>query len=156
MKEAKYKNLFVPSYIKRYINVKKAFPIEKYNPNAHTKKKENVKRRRPAVGGMTDMLSILGLQLVGRHHSGIDDSINIARVCLQLMKEGFEFRQDHINVKNYSTGNLSEFLALVEEVGKEIPLFEPSPLQYDLTVHEDLKREFKEEEMKEEIKEEDE
>jgi len=46
---------------------------------------------------MTDMLEILGLELVGRHHSGIDDSINISRVVLQLVKEGFALTQQHVN-----------------------------------------------------------
>jgi len=45
MWEAKYKNFFVPSYLKRYINIKKAFPIHKYNPTK-SEQKVNVKRGR--------------------------------------------------------------------------------------------------------------
>jgi len=45
---------------------------------------------------MLEMLNILGLRVEGRHHSGVDDSINIARICLQLMKEGFEFNLSYV------------------------------------------------------------
>jgi hypothetical protein len=34
------------------------------------------------------MLQSLGLVFDGRHHSGLDDSINIARIALELMKDG--------------------------------------------------------------------
>ncbi len=40
---------------------------------------------------MTDMLAMLKLKLEGRHHSGIDDTRNIARCALQLMKDGKQF-----------------------------------------------------------------
>ena len=35
--------------------------------------------------GMAAMLEQLGLQLVGRHHSGIDDTRNIARIVIELI-----------------------------------------------------------------------
>jgi len=35
------------------------------------------------------MLQNLGLIFDGRHHSGLDDSINIARIALELMKVWF-------------------------------------------------------------------
>ncbi len=38
------------------------------------------------MGGMDQMLDELGLELVGHHHSGIDDSRNIAKICHELMK----------------------------------------------------------------------
>jgi len=38
-------------------------------------------------GGMTAMLSSLGLPLVGRHHSGIDDCRNIASILCKLVEE---------------------------------------------------------------------
>jgi inhibitor of KinA sporulation pathway (predicted exonuclease) len=37
------------------------------------------------------MLQSLGLVFDGRHHSGLDDSINIARIALELMKVEFDF-----------------------------------------------------------------
>jgi inhibitor of KinA sporulation pathway (predicted exonuclease) len=35
------------------------------------------------------MLQSLGLTFDGRHHSGLDDSFNIARIALELMKVYF-------------------------------------------------------------------
>lgn len=35
---------------------------------------------------MPDMLSSLGLALEGRHHSGLDDSRNIARIAKELCR----------------------------------------------------------------------
>jgi inhibitor of KinA sporulation pathway (predicted exonuclease) len=37
---------------------------------------------------MTNMLSKLGLELQGRHHSGLDDCRNIGRVLVELVKRG--------------------------------------------------------------------
>ena len=42
---------------------------------------------------MTEMLELCELELEGRHHSGLDDSKNIARVALHLMQNGYEFTQ---------------------------------------------------------------
>lgn len=42
---------------------------------------------------MTDMLAWCGLELEGRHHSGIDDARNIAKVALKLLEHGFVFNQ---------------------------------------------------------------
>ncbi len=39
-------------------------------------------------GGMTDMLAFLRLPLVGRHHSGIDDTRNIAAILMHLLENG--------------------------------------------------------------------
>lgn len=41
-------------------------------------------------GGMTGMLSKLGLSLDGRHHSGIDDTRNIAKIASALIAMGWE------------------------------------------------------------------
>lgn len=40
--------------------------------------------------GMTDMLDRFQLKLEGRHHSGIDDCNNIARVLLQMLEKGYK------------------------------------------------------------------
>jgi ERI1 exoribonuclease 3 len=40
---------------------------------------------------MESMLEELELELEGRHHSGIDDSKNIARCVLSLLNIGFSF-----------------------------------------------------------------
>ena len=42
---------------------------------------------------MDGMLKDLNLELTGRHHSGIDDSRNIAKIAMTLMKGGLEFNQ---------------------------------------------------------------
>ena len=40
--------------------------------------------------GMLHMLDHFGMKLKGRHHSGIDDCRNIARVCKQMIKDGWQ------------------------------------------------------------------
>jgi inhibitor of KinA sporulation pathway (predicted exonuclease) len=42
----------------------------------------------PKQQGMAGMLRGLGLKLVGRHHSGIDDARNIASIVVELCKNG--------------------------------------------------------------------
>jgi len=78
MKEAKHKDLFIPSYLKKWINIKKVFPIHLYNTSAKANEIKDIRKAKTVVGGMTDMLNIVGLNLTGRHHSGVDDSVNIA------------------------------------------------------------------------------
>jgi ERI1 exoribonuclease 3 len=43
--------------------------------------------------GMAGMLPALNLKLEGKHHSGIDDSKNIAKIALELLKRGGVFSQ---------------------------------------------------------------
>ena len=64
--EARCKGVKLPSYLKRWINLKKVFPVK--------------------VKGMTSMLEYLGLVLEGRHHSGIDDARNISKCAIALLK----------------------------------------------------------------------
>jgi len=42
---------------------------------------------------MPDMLDLCGLKLEGRHHSGIDDSRNIAACVIKCLELGFTFTQ---------------------------------------------------------------
>lgn len=42
---------------------------------------------------MPEMLELMGLELEGRHHSGIDDAQNIAKVAIALLEREFEFNQ---------------------------------------------------------------
>ena len=65
----------VPRHFRHWINVKKSFQ-EQYQ----TQKAK----------GMTGMLAKLNLQLEGRHHSGIDDCRNIARICQVMIQDGWE------------------------------------------------------------------
>eukprot|EP00736_Rhodelphis_marinus_P011301 Rmarinus@m.25818 len=67
-----------PTYLKRWINVKINF-IEYFNFNKRT--------------GMPGMLSQLQLPLIGRHHSGIDDTRNIAEITRSLLRKGSVFRE---------------------------------------------------------------
>lgn len=59
-----------------------------------------IKKCKPTVRGMTDMLELLELELEGRHHSGIDDCKNLTRVVQKLMQEGYKFTQGMVFVKN--------------------------------------------------------
>ena len=65
-----YLKLSYPHYLKRWINIKTCF--------------QSAMGRR--AGGMTSMLRDLHLSLDGRHHSGIDDSRNIAKILRELAK----------------------------------------------------------------------
>ena len=69
--EAKYKKITLPDYLKKWINIK--FCFNQYAKN-------DIKQ------GMVGMLNYLGLQLEGRHHSGIDDCHNISRIAIYLLK----------------------------------------------------------------------
>lgn len=42
------------------------------------------------------MLELCGIELEGRHHSGIDDARNIANCVIKCLKEGFEFTQEMV------------------------------------------------------------
>ena len=49
------------------------------------------------------MLDYLNLEFIGRHHSGIDDTRNIAKILLKIISDGhvnFEIKQKIIKVKN--------------------------------------------------------
>lgn len=93
-----------PNYLKRWINLKKVIPIEKVQKAIKNNDKsldvqgewsdnQRIEKSKPCKFGMTDMLDWCGLKMVGRHHSGIDDSRNIANVALKLLEHGFVFNQ---------------------------------------------------------------
>lgn len=101
-KEAKFKNCELKDYLRRWINIKKAFPSHIPKPDEiQADSFENrhlnftamglMSKAKNTTNGMTDILSKLGLELEGRHHSGIDDSRNIARSALKLMQHGMQF-----------------------------------------------------------------
>ena len=60
--------LSIPHYFRRWVNIKRIFEEATGEKNK----------------GMPGMLRHLGLQLEGRHHSGIDDSRNIAHILAKL------------------------------------------------------------------------
>ncbi|KJE92753.1 hypothetical protein CAOG_003661 [Capsaspora owczarzaki ATCC 30864] len=64
-----------PAPYRQWINIKKEFAV-KYGVSPP---------------GMTAMLDMLRLDLVGRHHSGIDDCRNIAAVAKEMLRDGHVF-----------------------------------------------------------------
>ena len=70
----KHHGIPTPAGLRQWINLKHAFP-------------DVYRGMRPR--GMTEMLDHLGLQLEGRHHSGIDDARNIARVAMRMLASGW-------------------------------------------------------------------
>lgn len=70
--QCKYQKLGYPDYLRRWINVKDLF------------ERITGKSRKRNGMGMVGMLRELGLKLDGRHHSGIDDSKNIAKILATL------------------------------------------------------------------------
>lgn len=54
------------------------------------KKSYQAVRSRSRAPGMRGMLKGMGLELIGRHHRGIDDCRNIARLCRALVQSGAE------------------------------------------------------------------
>lgn len=75
------------NHLKNYINIKKYFPKELYN--------EDVKKWNRAPG-MAAMLACLQMQLIGTHHSGLDDSKNIARIVCRLIELGVKFKKSMV------------------------------------------------------------
>lgn len=71
-KEIKNKKLHYHQVYKKYINIKDEFEY-------FYKKK---------AGGMVSMLNYLDIKLEGRHHSGIDDTRNIAKILLRIISDG--------------------------------------------------------------------
>ncbi|KAI8809303.1 hypothetical protein BJ742DRAFT_708910 [Cladochytrium replicatum] len=76
--QMKYSGIEVPDCFSQWSNLK--FAMKEAMPGAL-----------PNKLGMPDMLKAVGLPLVGRHHSGIDDSRNIASIVLHLLHAGKGF-----------------------------------------------------------------
>lgn len=71
-----------PKMYKTWCNIKIPF-VARYLSNSPKRK-----QRWP---GMAGMLRQLSLKLQGRHHSGIDDCRNIARIAIRMMRDGVVF-----------------------------------------------------------------
>ncbi|XP_055328732.1 3'-5' exoribonuclease 1-like isoform X2 [Paramacrobiotus metropolitanus] len=79
--QLKASQLSPPAYCKMFVHIPKLFQwIYLFN--------DSNKER----AGMYGMLEHLGLQPEGRLHSGIDDARNLARICLQMIHDGVQFR----------------------------------------------------------------
>jgi len=63
----------VPPWMQRWVNIKQSWMKATGNTRAT---------------GMAGMLRDLGIELVGKHHSGIDDARNIARIVTKLLEGG--------------------------------------------------------------------
>ncbi|MFT5357511.1 MAG: ERI1 exoribonuclease 3 [Polyangiales bacterium] len=70
---------FVPHAYRRWINIKR--PFAAWNGT-------------PVKNGMLGMLKALDLELEGRHHRGIDDCRNIARIARALVERGQKLEID--------------------------------------------------------------
>jgi ERI1 exoribonuclease 3 len=77
--QCRHSSLRVPERLRRWINIKAAFG-DHYG----------MKKRPP---GMVGMLAKMGMEVEGRHHSGIDDCHNIARVLVRLLEEGWSWKK---------------------------------------------------------------
>lgn len=92
--EAALKGLFVPNYLKRWINIKKTFPLHLFDgcePVYDFSSTETIRHCKPVTKWMTDMLETCKLPLLGKHHSGIDDAKNIAGIVIECLKKGATF-----------------------------------------------------------------
>ena len=80
--------------MKRWINIKKAFPVHIFDKSKEApdfKFVSTIKKVKPSVSGMPDMLKMCGLELEGKHHSGIDDARNIARCVIKTLESEFSY-----------------------------------------------------------------
>eukprot|EP00472_Partenskyella_glossopodia_P003076 CAMPEP_0197528588 /NCGR_PEP_ID=MMETSP1318-20131121/25636_1 /TAXON_ID=552666 /ORGANISM="Partenskyella glossopodia, Strain RCC365" /LENGTH=480 /DNA_ID=CAMNT_0043083743 /DNA_START=96 /DNA_END=1538 /DNA_ORIENTATION=- len=75
-KQCRTSGMKIPSHLRRWGNIKDLY-AELYKRKAF---------------GMANMLDELEMKLEGRHHSGIDDCKNIARIAIRMMNDGCEFR----------------------------------------------------------------
>ncbi|XP_008313668.1 3'-5' exoribonuclease 1 [Cynoglossus semilaevis] len=67
-----------PQFAKKWINIRKSYGNFYKVPRAQTK--------------LSLMLEKLGLEYEGRPHCGLDDSRNIARIALRMLKDGCQLR----------------------------------------------------------------
>ena len=74
--QAEREALFVDPMFLHWINIKEMFS-EQYGIGRHK--------------GMAGMLAQLNMELLGRHHSGIDDSRNIAALAIRLINDDAKF-----------------------------------------------------------------
>ncbi|XP_060951088.1 3'-5' exoribonuclease 1 isoform X2 [Limanda limanda] len=67
-----------PQFAKKWINIRKSYGNFYKVPRTQTK--------------LSTMLEKLGLKYEGRPHSGLDDSRNISRIALRMLKDGCQLR----------------------------------------------------------------
>ena len=94
-----YLGLAYRDYLKRWINIKTFF--------GDTMGKKGF--------GMKSMLDDLGLELEGRHHSGIDDSRNIARILVALAQRGSPLRDGLVRPRELKKKSFSHRRQVCQE-----------------------------------------
>lgn len=77
----KFLNCPVPTYFHNWCNIKILY--DKF----YGKKS----------GSMVNMLHDLNIELEGRHHSGIDDCFNIAKIAQRMIKDGCIFKENYFS-----------------------------------------------------------
>eukprot|EP00475_Leptophrys_vorax_P035750 TRINITY_DN5935_c0_g1_i1.p1 TRINITY_DN5935_c0_g1~~TRINITY_DN5935_c0_g1_i1.p1 ORF type:complete len:223 (+),score=68.14 TRINITY_DN5935_c0_g1_i1:21-689(+) len=82
-KQARSSGMKVHKAFSRWINVKDEFE-RFYGRKGH---------------GMKHLLETLNLELTGRHHSGIDDCRNIAKIVIKMLQDGCSFQINGTNHK---------------------------------------------------------
>ncbi|MDD4930701.1 MAG: exonuclease domain-containing protein [Candidatus Colwellbacteria bacterium] len=75
-------NISTPGMYRRWINIKRVFD-----------KFFGLKKSTSMIG----MLSVVGLELEGTHHRGIDDCVNIARICCVILNKGWNPSKERLN-----------------------------------------------------------
>lgn len=79
------KGVSVPHVFNKFVNVK--FVFDRFY--------------RQKSYGMTNMLKVLDIELEGRHHSGIDDCKNIAKIVQRMVDDGLDpFNKKVVNIIN--------------------------------------------------------
>jgi len=94
--QCKREKLKRSEYLKEWINIKKSFANFYHRENA---------------AGMAGMLKILGMDLLGHHHSGIDDCRNICRILQRLINDGVLFQK---TASNFNVDFIEEKVAEVK------------------------------------------
>jgi len=97
--QCKREKIKVFDYYRRWINIKKSF--------------QSFYKRNPE--GMERMLKYLKIDLVGKHHSGIDDCRNICSILKRMILDGFVFDFTSNNLEN-----LQKFV-IPENLKVEVP-----------------------------------
>lgn len=76
--QCKLSHIRYPQFARKWINIRKSYGNFYKVPRTQTK--------------LICMLENLGMQYDGRPHSGLDDSRNIARIAIHMLKDGCELR----------------------------------------------------------------
>ncbi|XP_069092977.1 3'-5' exoribonuclease 1 isoform X2 [Pleurodeles waltl] len=93
-----------PRFAKKWINIRKAYGNFYKVPRTQTK--------------LTMMLEKLGMNYDGRPHSGLDDSRNIARIAIHMLRDGCELR---VNERMHA-GQLMNVASSAPMEGAPIPM----------------------------------